>query len=118
MAEEFTVQLRVPEQIKQGDVIEVKVKIKHPSRTGLQLIEDAKTPFDRFVRNQPAEYIREVEVFYGDQSVSLFEMNSATSDDPLLAFKLRAEREAPLRVAATNHRRETVEATADIHFSA
>ncbi len=111
------VEVRLPNNIKKGDVIEVKVKISHPSRTGLQLVEDAPTRFERFKRAEPAVYVRDVQVFYGSEQVALFELNSATSDDPLLGFKLRADREAPVRVVVTNNRRETVEASADIKFA-
>ncbi len=114
---EFKVQLRLPNQIQQGDIIEVKLKIQHPSTTGLTLVEDAPNPFQRFRRAEPAQFLREVQVFYGDEQISLFEMNSAASDDPLMAFKLRADKQAPLRVVVTNHLRETQEATAPVQFS-
>lgn len=117
MAEEFNVRLRLPRQIKQGDIIEVKAKVKHPSTTGLQLNLEAETPFERFTRAEPAEYVSLVEVFYGEEKVSFFEMNSATSNDPLLTFKLRADREAPVRIVVTNHRSETVETTGDVQFA-
>ena len=61
--QEFEVQLRLPEQIKKGDIIETKIKIRHESRTGLKLVEDAKTSFERFVRDEPAVYVKTVEVF-------------------------------------------------------
>ncbi|MDR7400246.1 MAG: thiosulfate oxidation carrier complex protein SoxZ [Armatimonadota bacterium] len=110
--------IRLPGSIRKGDVIEVRVKIKHPSRTGLRLVEDAKTPLERFVRERPAEYIRTVEVFYGADRVSWFELNSSTSDDPLLGFKVRVDREAPLRVVITNHEGKKFEATENVRFSA
>jgi len=120
MAEESKVappRLRLPASVRKGEVIEVKLKIKHPSRTGLRLVEEAKTPFERFVRERPAEYIRTVEVFYGNQRVSLFELNASTSDDPLLTFKLKADREAPLRVVVTNHEGRRFEVTEQIRFT-
>ena len=116
MADEFTVRLRLPREIQQGDVIEVKAKIKHPSSTGLKQNLDADRPFERFLRQEMAQFVRLVEVYYGDELVSKFELNSSTSDDPLLGFKLRADRAAQLRVVATDHRRETAEATADVRF--
>lgn len=117
MAEDFDVQLRLPRNIAEGDIIEIKARIKHQVTTGLQLIETAKTPYDRFVRNQAAIYVRSVEVYYGDELVSTFSMNSSTSNDPLLAFKLRASKESPLRVVVTNYQGEVVEATEDVTFS-
>lgn len=81
---EFDVQIRLPREFQQGDIIEVKLKIKHPSRTGLQLVEDAATSYERFIRNQPAEYVRQVDIFYDDEPVSVFKMNAASADDPLI----------------------------------
>lgn len=117
MSEHFSVQLRLPRKVKEGDVVEIKAKIKHPSRTGLQLVETATTPYDRFVRNQPAEYVRLVEVYFDDSLISTFQLNSSSSDDPLLTFKLRADKEAPIRVVVTNHLRETTEVTEELTYS-
>jgi sulfur-oxidizing protein SoxZ len=117
MAQDFRIQLRLPNQVSQGDIIEVKAKIKHPSFTGLALNEDAQNPYERFTRDVPSEFVKLVEVFYGDEQVSTFEMNSTSSNDPLLGFKLRADKAAAVRVVVTNHRGDTVEATADVQFS-
>ncbi|MEM7532401.1 MAG: thiosulfate oxidation carrier complex protein SoxZ [Chloroflexota bacterium] len=117
MADEFNVRVRLPRNIAQGDVIEFKIKIKHPSRTGLAMNEEATRPYDRFVRAERAQYIRQVEVFYGDDQISTVLMNASTSDDPLLAIKLRADKEAPVSVVVTNHNDETVEASADLVFA-
>ncbi|MBI4630894.1 MAG: thiosulfate oxidation carrier complex protein SoxZ [Chloroflexi bacterium] len=115
---EFDVQVRLPEQIKKGDIIETKIKIRHDSTTGLKLVEDAKTPFERFVRDVPAVYVKTVEVFYGTERINVFELNSSTSDSPLLAFKLKASQEAVLRVVVTNHLNKIGEATTNVKFAA
>ena len=117
MSEHFSVQLRLPRRAAEGDVVEVKAKIKHPSRTGLQLVETAATPYERFVRNQPAEYIRQVDIYFDGELINTFYMNSSTSDDPLLSFMLRPEKEAPIRVVVTNHKNEVVEATEDYKYT-
>ena len=117
MAEDFSVKLRFPREISENDVIEVKAKIKHRSSTGLQLVQTATNRYERFVRYEPAVYVRKVEVFYGDETISTFHMNAASSDNPLLAFKVRAVREAPIQVVVTNHKKETVEATEVIKFT-
>jgi hypothetical protein len=104
--------MRLPREITRGEVIRVQVKIRHPSRTGLRLLPDG-----RFVRNRPAFYIKLVEVFYGDALVSKFELNSSTSDDPLLGFHIKADKEAPLRVVFTNHRDERAEVVQMVKFS-
>jgi hypothetical protein len=104
--------MRLPREIKPGEVIRVQVKIRHPSRTGLRLLPDG-----RFQRNRPAFYIKLVEVFYGDTLVSKFDLNSSTSDDPLLGFHVKADREAPLKVVFTNHRDERAEVVQMVKFS-
>lgn len=116
MDEEFSVQLRIPRQIDENEVIEVKARIKHPVTTGLQLEEGGRTPFDRFSRLEAAVYVREVEVYYDDDLISTFSMNSSTSNDPLLAFMVRASKQGTLRVVVTSYTGDVVEATADIAF--
>jgi len=116
MAEEFELKLRLPNEISQGDIIEVKIKISHPSTTGLGLSLDAENPYERFFRLEPAQFLRQIEIFYDEELISFFEMNSSTSSDPLLAFKLRADKAAPLRVVATNHAREIAEVTETVRF--
>ena len=117
MTEEFSVKLRLPREISENEVIEIKAKIKHPSSTGLQLVQTAENRYERFVRSAPAVYVRTVEVLYGDKTISTFHMNAASSDNPLLAFKIRAVREAPIKIVVTNHRKETVEASEAIAFT-
>ncbi len=114
----FEVVLRLPGTIKQGEVIEAKLKIRHPSRTGLKLNEDAKSRFERFARGEPAVYVKLVEIFYGSEPAGRFEMNSSLSDDPIIGFKLKAVREAPVRAVVTNYKGETVEISVPLRFSA
>lgn len=113
--EEYRMQkprIRVPWRIRKGDIIRVQTKIRHPNRTGLRPLADGS-----FARSRPAFYIRLVEVFYGGELAAKFETNSAISDDPIFAFHLRADKEAPLRVVFTNHRDEQSEATKMIALS-
>ena len=114
---EFSIKLRLPREIKRDDIIEVKAKIKHPSSTGLQLVQTADNRYDRFIRSQPAVYVRMVEVFYGDETISTFHMNASSSDNPLLAFKLKATQETTIRVVVTNHKKDTVTASETISFT-
>ena len=117
MEEEFSVKLRLPREISENDVIEVKAKIKHRSSTGLQLVQTATNRYERFVRTEPAVYVRKVEVLYGDETISTFNMTATSSDDPLLAFRVRALRGAPIQVIVTNHKKETVVASEVISFT-
>jgi len=113
----FSVKVKLPRSVAEGEIIQVKAKIKHPVTTGLGLNEDATEAYDRFFRDKPGEYVSLVEVFYADELTNSFQMNSATSNDPLLAFKLRADKEAPIRIVVTNHKGEVVEATTDVAFT-
>jgi len=117
MAEEFEVQIRLPEQIQSGDIIDLKLKVRHPSRTGLTFVEDAPDRYGRFIRGEPAVYVKTVTVYYDEEEVSVLELNSSTSDNALLVIKLRADKEAKLRVTAVNYKDETVEATEDVKFA-
>ena len=69
MTEEFSVKLRLPREISENEVIEIKAKIKHPSSTGLQLVQTAENRYERFVRSAPAVYVRTVEVLYGGKKL-------------------------------------------------
>jgi len=40
------------------------------------------------------------------------------SDDPILGFYLRADKEAPLKVVFTNHKDEELTATKQVKFTA
>ena len=115
---EFTIVLRLPTTIKKNEIIEVKAKIKHPVRTGLALNEDAKTRLERFSRGEPAQYVKSVDVSYGDTPAGSFELNSSVSDDPIIGFKIRADREATLRVVAVDYKGAKAEASANVQFSA
>lgn len=109
-------QIRIPQlvkggQIRPGEVIDVQLKIRHPSRTGL-VVRDGK-----FVQESEPFYLKDLEVFDDGERVSRFEMTSALSDDPFITFRLRARREGPIRIVLTNSRGQRFEATHSIRFS-
>lgn len=103
--------MRLPKKIKKGDIIEVRATIRYPSTTGLKMIDEAKNLFGR---DKPAVYLRLMEVFYGGEKITEFIMTSATSPDPLIRFKMRADKNAPLRIVFTNHLDQTAEVSKDI----
>ena len=113
---EFQVRMRLPPQIKQGEIIDVKIKIDHPSSTGLELNQDAPNAFERFTRTEPATFIRIVKVFYNEALVNTFEMNSSTSDEPLIVFKLRAIHEGNIRIIAINQVGDCAEVSTLLQF--
>ncbi|MDR7400250.1 MAG: thiosulfate oxidation carrier protein SoxY [Armatimonadota bacterium] len=107
----------VPERIRRGEIFEVRVKAKHPSRTGLTLAEDGRS----FVRAGPAVYLRSLDVFYGrswfrPRLVSSFALTSVLSDDPLFVFRLRADQDGRLWVVLTNHEGKRFEASRAIRL--
>ena len=114
--EEFVIeppQIRLPVRIQEGKVIKVQVKFKHPSRTGLRMVAE-----HQFAKDQPAFYVRRMEVYYSGRRVSHYEMTSALSDIPITTFTLRAKREAPLRVVFTSSEGKVYEVEKQVRFTA
>jgi predicted secreted protein len=107
--------LRIPQivgdgRISAGDLIDVQIKVKHPNRTGLALRDG------RWIQASEAFHLAEAQVFHGSEPVSRFVLTAALSDNPFITFKLRAVREAPVRVILTNTRGQRFEASHPIHF--
>ncbi|HSF07537.1 MAG TPA: thiosulfate oxidation carrier protein SoxY [Methylomirabilota bacterium] len=92
-------------QIAPGEIVDVQVKTRHPSRTGLVVRNSA------FVQAAEPFHLRELDVFYDAERVSHFVLSAALSDNPFIAFKLRARHEATVRVTLTNTRGQRFEAT-------
>lgn len=102
--------LRIPHLIEEGaitagEIIKIQVKFKHPSRTGLKLVDG------QFVQVKPPFYVKTMEVFYDGNQVSLYKMTEALSDNPFIGFKLKIHKEAPLRIVFTNSQDQQFEVT-------
>jgi sulfur-oxidizing protein SoxZ len=80
--------IRVPDQIKRGDLITVNAIISHPMDTGFFRTSEGD-PI-------PAYFIKDVVVTYENQEVARFEWTSGISRDPVVSFTLKADKEAPL----------------------
>jgi sulfur-oxidizing protein SoxZ len=100
--------IRLPEQIKRGDLITVNSIISHPMDTG----------FFRTAEGDPipAYFIKEVVVSYGDQEVARFEWTSGISRDPVVSFTLKADKEAPLTMIWTDNKGATFKHSVNISF--
>src|SRR5436309_161650 len=87
--------IRIPDQIKRGDLITVNSIISHPMDTG----------FFRTAKGDPipAYFIKQVVVTYGAQEVARFEWTSGISRDPVVSFTLKADKEAPLTMVWTDN---------------
>jgi sulfur-oxidizing protein SoxY len=93
--------IRIPELVRRGrltrgEVAEVQVKFKHPSRTGLAY-ENKK-----FVQVEESLYLTSMEIFHGENLVSRYEMTAGLSDNPFLKFKLKLTAAKPIRIRFTN----------------
>jgi sulfur-oxidizing protein SoxZ len=101
--------IRVPDQIKAGDLITVNSIISHPMDTG----------FFRTTEGDPipAYFIQHVVVTYGDREVARFEWTSGISRDPVVSFSLRADREALLTMVWTDNKGATFRQSVNIRFT-
>jgi hypothetical protein len=114
MADVKPPRIRVGRKIKKDQIFKVKVRFEHPSFTGLgQVDTETNPPFNRAI---PVTYIRNMLVYYGDDLVNRFNMTSAIADNPLFTFKLKAVKEAPVRVVFVNNQGERWEVSQDIKF--
>ena len=69
-------------RIRRGELIHPQLKIRHPNRTGLAGSDGT------FVKASEPLYLRQMEVWFGGQRVSRFELTPALSDDPFITFAL------------------------------
>jgi len=92
-------------RVDAGEIVEVQLKTRHPSRTGLVLRDGA------FVRETEPFHLRDLEVRYDEEPVCRFALSAALSDNPLIAFRLRARRDGTIRVTLSNTRGQRFEAT-------
>ena len=104
--------MRMARKIKKGDVIKIKVKFNHPSFTGLGRADPDKEP--SFNRAKPVTFIRNMFVYYDDELVTRFRMSSGIADDPLFTFKLKADKEAPVKVVFVDNHGEKWETSKKI----
>jgi sulfur-oxidizing protein SoxZ len=101
--------IRVPDQIKRGDLITVNSIISHPMDTGF-----FRTPEGDPI---PAYFIRQVVITYGDREVARFDWTSGISRDPVVSFTLRADKEAPLSMVWTDNKGATFKQSVNISFA-
>lgn len=101
--------IKVPDQIKRGDLITVNSIISHPMDTG----------FFRTAEGHPipAYFIKEVVATYGDQEVARFEWTSGISRDPVVSFTLKADKEAPLTMVWADNKGATFKQSVNISFA-
>lgn len=108
--------IRIPELVRRGhlvkgEIAEVQVKFKHPSRTGLAYVNQ------EFAQVEEPLYVRSMQVLYGKRLVSRYEMTAGLSDNPFLKFKLKFNEEKPVRVVFTNSKGQQFSAANQVVLS-
>ncbi len=98
----------IPDRIAQGDVIRVQAVVQHPMDTGF--FRDANANMI------PPYFMKDVTVTYGEAEVARFEWTSGVSKDPMIAFPLRADREAPLIFTYKDNRGTSYQISVPIAF--
>jgi sulfur-oxidizing protein SoxZ len=101
--------IRLPEQIRKGEVITVHAIVSHPMDTGFFRTREGD-PI-------PAYFIKDVVVTYGNAEVARFEWTSGVSRDPMVTFSLRADREAPLTMVWTDNKGGVYRQSANVAFA-
>jgi sulfur-oxidizing protein SoxZ len=101
--------IRIPSQIKRGDLITVNAIVSHPMDTG----------FFRTASGEPipAYFIKDVVVTYGKDEVARFEWTSGISRDPVVSFTLTADREAPLTMVWTDNKGAVFKQSVQVAFA-
>ncbi len=101
------IKIRIPRNIKKGDIIPIKALIIHPMETGFR--KDKKTG-----KLIPAYYINDVTVYYGNEVITRCEWTIAVSADPFMTFYLKADKAAPLRIIWKDNKGGVYEKTVQI----
>lgn len=105
--------MRIKKRVKPDEIFKVKVRFDHPSFTGLGMVDENEELFNRAV---PSTFIRNMLVYYGDDLVSRFRTSSALADRPLFTFKLKAIKEAPVKVVFVDDQGERWETSENVKF--
>lgn len=100
----------IPERIGQNDVIRVQAVVQHPMDTGF--FRDANANMI------PPFFIQDVTVSYGDAEVARFEWTSGVSKDPMVAFQIKADREAPITITYKDNKGSSYQLSVPVAFHA
>ena len=100
--------IRVPEDIKRGDIVTVNSIISHPMDTGFFRTAEG-SPI-------PAYFIKDVVITYDEREVARFEWTSGISRNPVVSYTLKADREGPLTMVWTDNHGATFKQSINISF--
>jgi hypothetical protein len=105
--------MKIKRRVKRDEIMKIKVRFDHPSFTGLGMVTEEE---GRFNRVTPSTFIRNMLVYYDDELVSRLRTSSALADNPLITFKLKAIKEAPVKVVFIDDQGERWEVSKDVKF--
>ena len=90
MAEYGKTLMRIPRDMKKGDVIEVRSLLIHPNHNGRKKLAEGG-----YIAQH---YVHSIDVFFGDAPVLSIRSGTSLSQNPYFTFKLRVDHSGPLRV--------------------
>jgi thiosulfate oxidation carrier complex protein SoxZ len=104
------VRVRVPSNIKVGDVVKVRSLVIHPME---RIERDAQGK----VIDKKYNYINKVTVTYLGRTVVSFDTTQNISENPFFSFAFKATDPGPLKIVFTDTTGGKYEGNADIKFS-
>lgn len=100
------VKLRIPERITAGECIAVQSLVAHPMSDACRREGDATDC-----------YIQETVVTYDGREVARYTWPSGLATDPVVSFKLHADREGPITMRCRDNRGAVFETSVDVSFT-
>ena len=104
------IRIRVPSNVKAGDVVRVRCLVIHP----MERIERDK---QGKIIERNYNYVTKVTATYLGKTVVTFETTQSVSENPFFSFALRATDPGELKVTFTDTTGTTYQGSADIKFS-
>jgi len=101
--------VRVPQQVRAGEVIEITAMVAHPMETGYRTGDDG--------RIVPRHIVRELQCEFDGQTVFRMTFFPALTANPWVAFPLRAERSGLLTFTWTDDQGRVVIERAELRVS-
>lgn len=90
----------LPEQAKQGEIVEIKSLIRHPMETGYR-VDSTGQPIPRHI-------VKRLTVTYAGEEVFRMELTQGVAANPFIAFSILARRTGELVFAWEDDRGEVV----------
>ncbi len=109
MAEDVKPRIRVPQNAKKDEIVEIKTLISHPMESGQRKDIDGKTI--------PRKIINKISVVYNGKPVFEAKLEPAMSANPYLSFFLKCSESGNLEFAWTDDDGSVYKATQPITVS-